>query len=201
MHAARRRPYFRIRVRGQASRGGPICREIFTGRLWQRFSRSSPRSFVARPAGRRSVDGPVGRSVATRAQLPSLPPSLPHSRQRCHCSVLPSFRPSASNSAVHRRPSPVRPLSLSGANTHPLWPSSRPTERCAEEEEEEDMRTTDRGPPRSGRARLARADRRRAGGGSRTWTDRSRRYDILGMKVDQPSPSLSLSSFPSFPAL
>ena len=39
----------------------------------------------------------------------------------------------------------------------------------------------------------------RAGGGSRTWTDRSRRYDILGMKVDQPSPSLSLS--PLFPFL
>ena len=50
---------------------------------------------------------------------------------------------------------------------------------------------------RGGRARLARrADRRRAGG-SRTWTDRSRRYDILGMKVDQPSPSLSLP-FPLF---
>ena len=194
MHAARRRPYFRIRVRGQASRGGPICREIFTGRLWQRFSRSSPRSFVARPAGRRSVDGPVGRSVATRSQLPSLPPSFPP--------TVPLFRPSVLPPVIRQSigvlPPFVLSLSLSGANTHPLWPSSRPTERCAEEE---DMRTTDRGPPRSGRARLARADRRRAGGGSRTWTDRSRRYDILGMKVDQPSPSLSLSSFPSFPAL
>ena len=197
MHAARRRPYFRIRVRGQASRGegDPFAARSLRDVYGNDFP--APRLVhlsLGRPVVGRSMGRWVGQSplVPPTSLLPSFLPAIG--------ATVPSFRPSASNSAVHRRPSPVRPLSLSGANTHPLWPSSRPTERCAEEEEE-DMRTTDRGPPRSGRARLARADRRRAGGGSRTWTDRSRRYDILGMKVDQPSPSLSLSSFPSFPAL
>ena len=118
MHAARRRPYFRIRVRGQASRsrGGPICREIFTGRLWQRFSRSSPRSFVARPAGRRSVDGPVGRSVATRSQLPSLPPSLPPTVPL----FLPSVLPPVIRQSIGVLPPFVLSLSLRSEHTSSL---------------------------------------------------------------------------------
>ena len=153
-------------------------------------------SFICRSAGRSSVGRWAGGSVSRHSLPTSLPPSLPPSFPP----TVPLFRPSVLPPVIRQSIGVLPPfvLSLSGANTHPLWPSSRPTERCAEEE---DMRTTDRGPPRSGRARLARADRRRAGGGSRTWTDRSRRYDILGMKVDQPSPSLSLPSFPSFPAL
>ena len=115
MHAARRRPYFRIRVRGQASRGGPICREIFTGRLWQRFSRSSPRSFVARPAGR-SMGRWVGQSPLAPNFPPSLPPSFPP--------TVPLFRPSVLLPPVIRQSIGVLPpfvLSLSPERTHILF--------------------------------------------------------------------------------
>ena len=91
----------------KSKRGGPICREIFTGRLWQRFSRSSPRSFVARPAGRRSVDGPVGRSVATRSpQLPSfLPSRFPP--------TVPLFRPSVLPPVIRQSIGVLPPFVLS----------------------------------------------------------------------------------------
>ena len=131
----------------------------------------------------------IRRSVG-RVDRHSLAP-LP-SRQPCHCVRRPSVCLSVSNSAVRPR---LASSVLLRANTHPLWPSPSSSSSSSSSSRPSDVqrRTCGRATA-GGRGRRVRRAR------GQQDMDRSRRYDILWMKVDQPSPPLSL--FPSlFPFL
>ena len=125
-------------MEGGAARG-PICQEIFTGRLWQRFSRSLG-SFVS------SGGSPLRRSRSVTVRV---------------------------------RPS-VRPLQSEYTSSLAIVVVRESDAMCRGGGHADDC------PLASGRSigQWARGQQD---------MDRSRRYDILWMKVDQPSLSLSLS--------
>ena len=150
----------------------------------------------------RPVHSADGRSVSRSGGSPldrqwpfvrlpsSFLPSFLLPANRATVSLRPSVRPTVRNSAVHPRHSVRRPLEseYTSSSAVVVVVVVKQAERCAEEG---DMRGDDR-TNAGGRGRTAAVA---AGAGGRTRTDRSRRYDILWMKVDQPSLSLPFLLF------
>ena len=114
MHAARRRPYFRIRVRGQASRGegDPFAARSLRDVYGNDFP--APR-LVHLSLGRPVVGRSMGRWVGQSPLAPNFPPSFPP--------TVPLFRPSVLPPVIRQSIGVLPPfvLSLSPERTHILF--------------------------------------------------------------------------------